>query len=155
VTKTNVMRILEQAKIPYVTKEYDFDEEDLSAKHAAESLGLSPERVFKTLVLRKEDGECFVCCVPACCEIDLKKAALASGGKKVALIAVKELEALTGYVRGGCSPIGMKKKFPIYIDETVTLFSAVSISAGRRGCQVMLGTDDLMSVSGAQSADLV
>jgi Cys-tRNA(Pro)/Cys-tRNA(Cys) deacylase len=154
-TKTNVMRLLDQAKIPYTTKEYDFDEDDLSAEHAAAELGLSPERVFKTLVLKNDAGEHFVCCVPACCEINLKKAAEASGGKKAALIAVKELEPLTGYIRGGCSPIGMKKKFPIFIDETVSLFETVSVSAGKRGCQVMLSPTDLVAASGASLADLV
>ena len=111
-TKTNAMRLLDQKKIPYSTAQYDYDEQDLSGLHAAQAIGLAPERVFKTLVAKGERQGYLVFCIPVCCELDLKKAAKAAGDKKVDLIAMKELLPVTGYLRGGCSPIGMKKKFP-------------------------------------------
>ena len=111
-TKTNVMRLLDAAKIPYKTAEYEYDENDLNGMHAAAAIGADPETIFKTLVARGDKTGPVVFCIPVCCELDLKKAAKASGNKKVELIHVKELLGLTGYIRGGCSPIGMKKQYP-------------------------------------------
>ena len=116
--KTNVMRLLDAAKITYRAKEYAYDENDLSGLHAAEGIGEPAEQIFKTLVARGEKQGYLVFCIPVCCELDLKKAAKAAKDKKVELIAVRELLPLTGYIRGGCSPIGMKKHFPTFIDET-------------------------------------
>lgn len=153
--RTNVMRLLDAAGIAYRTAEYDYDEQDLSGMHAAEATGMPPEQVFKTLVTRGEKRGYLVFCIPVCCELDLKKAAKAAGDKKVELIHVKELLPLTGYVRGGCSPIGMKKKFPTYMDETAQLYEEIAVSAGTRGCQVLLSPDDLAAYCGIGFADLV
>ena len=117
-TKTNVMRLLDAAKIPYRAEEYAVDENDLNGMHAAEGIGMPPEQIFKTLVAKGERGGYAVFCIPVCCELDLKKAAKAAHDKKIELIHVKDLLATTGYIRGGCSPIGMKKHFPTFIDET-------------------------------------
>ena len=141
--KTNVMRLLDRAKIPYESREYAFSEEDLSGVHAADVLGLPYGQVFKTLVLRGDKTGYFVCCIPADREIDLKKAAKVSGNKKAELLHVKELLPLTGYIRGGCSPIGMKKQFPTYIDELAEGQERISISAGQRGLQVLLSPEAL------------
>ena len=153
--RTNVMRLLDAAGIACRTAEYDYDEQDLSGMHAAEATGMPPEQVFKTLVARGEKRGYLVFCIPVCCELDLKKAAKAAGDKKVELIHVKELLPLTGYVRGGCSPIGMKKKFPTYMDETAQLYEEIAVSAGTRGCQVLLSPDDLAAYCGIGFADLV
>lgn len=154
-TVTNVMRLLEKAGIPYDTREYEYDESDLSGVHAAQVLGLDPDMVFKTLVLRGERTGWFVCVVPAAYEVDLKKAAAVTGDKKCDLIAVKELLPLTGYIRGGCSPVGMKKQFPTYIDETATLQETISVSAGQRGVQVLVAPQALADYTGARFADLI
>jgi Cys-tRNA(Pro)/Cys-tRNA(Cys) deacylase len=154
VSRTNVLRLLDAGAIPYETAEYPVDESDLSARHAAELLGIPPERVFKTLVLRGESGGCLVCCIPAGAELDLKKAARAGGEKKAALVPVKELLPLTGYIRGGCSPIGMKKQFPVFIDETAELFETIAVSAGVRGVQLILDPRDLLRFISAGTADL-
>jgi Cys-tRNA(Pro)/Cys-tRNA(Cys) deacylase len=153
IRKTNVIRLLDAAGIQYTVREYTVDD-DLSAVHAAEKLGLPPEQVFKTLVLRGGSGACWVCCIPAQEELDLKKTAMAAGEKNIALIPMKDLEPLTGYVRGGCSPIGMKKKFPVLIDETAELFETISISAGLRGMQIILRPGDLIRFTGALRAGL-
>ena len=153
-TKTNVMRLLDQAKINYTTREYVVDESDLSGEHAAELIGIPPEQVFKTLVARGEKKGILVFCIPVNAELNLKKAALAVGDKKIELVHVKELLGLTGYIRGGCSPIGMKKKYPLYLDETAQLFDDIAVSAGVRGCQVVLNPEDLMRYSGAVVHDL-
>ena len=121
-TKTNAMRLLEQAKITYQTSQYDYSEEDLSGVHAAEVLGFDPAMVFKTLVTRGDKTGPVVFVIPVAQELDLKKAAKVSGNKSVAMVHVKELLVLTGYIRGGCSPIGMKKKFPTYVDESFAAF---------------------------------
>ena len=154
-TRTNVMRLLDAAKIPYYTAEYDWDESDLSGTHAAKAVGLPPEQVFKTLVARGAKQGYLVFCIPVCCELDLKKAAKAAGDKKVELIHVKELLPLTGYLRGGCSPIGMKKTFPTFLDETAQLFDTIAVSAGQRGCQVILPPDALADYCEAALCDLV
>lgn len=154
-TKTNVMRLLEQAKIPYTSGEYEYDESDLSGVHAAEALGMDPDMMFKTLVARGDKNGILVFCIPVAEELDLKKAAKASGDKKVEMVHVKELPGLTGYIRGGCSPIGMKKKYPTYIEETALLFDEVSVSAGMRGCQIMLNPEDLIKYVDAVVCEIV
>ena len=154
-TRTNVMRLLDAAKIPYCTAEYDWDESDLSGTHAAKAVGLPPEQVFKTLVARGAKQGYLVFCIPVCCELDLKKAAKAAGDKKVELIHMKELLPLTGYLRGGCSPIGMKKTFPTFLDETAQLFDTIAVSAGQRGRRVILPPDALADYCEAALCDLV
>jgi len=155
VEKTNAIRHLESMGIAFEARQYPVDEEDLSAAHAAQVLGMDPDQVFKTIVLCGERTGYFVCVVPGSCEIDLKKAARAAGDKGCSLLPLKELEPLTGYVRGGCSPIGMKKKFPTYLDETATLFDHISVSAGRRGLQLYINPYDLKSAADAVFADLI
>ena len=154
-TKTNVMRLLDKAKIAYDTREYEYSEEDLSGVHAADFLGFPYDMVFKTLVLRGDKTGYFVCCIPVDREIDLKKAAKVSGNKSAELIHVKELLPLTGYVRGGCSPIGMKKRFKTYIDISGKEKEAVSISGGQRGVQVLLSPLALSGYVGAEFKDLL
>ena len=141
--KTNALRILDGLGIAYRTIAYEVDEEDLSAESVAAKVGLDPERVFKTLALRGASGAVFLACVPAGSELDLKKAARAAGEKSVDMLPLKELQPTTGYVRGGCSPIGAKRKFPVYLDETATLFEEISVSAGQRGLQVLLAPEEL------------
>lgn len=153
-TKTNACRLLEQAGIVFKTMEYEVDENDLSGEHAARVLGLNPEMLFKTLVVRNEKKELLVFCIPVLEELDLKKAAKVSGSKKVEMVHVRELFELTGYIRGGCSPIGMKKQYPTWIDETCVLFDEIGISAGKRGCQMLIEPEALMEFAGIQAADL-
>lgn len=141
--KTNVMRLLEQANIKYDSKEYEVDESDLSGVHVARQIGIPMEQVFKTLVARGDKKGYLVFVIPVNTELNLKKAAMAIQDKKVELVHVKELLGLTGYIRGGCSPIGMKKKFPTFIDETAILFDTITISAGVRGCQIMINPEEL------------
>ena len=140
-TKTNVMRLLESAKIPFEILEYPVDENDLSGISTAKKTGKDPSQIFKTLVFSGEKNGFGVCCIPACEELDLKKTAKAFGEKKVEMLHVKDLLKTTGYIRGGCSPIGMKKQFPTVIDETATLFDKIYVSAGVRG--TMLGIDPI------------
>lgn len=153
--KTNVMRLLEQAKVPFQTLEYTVDEKDLSGQTAAKNLGWPVEQIFKTLVLKGEKFGYFVCCIPSHEEVDLKKAAKAVNEKKVEMIPMKDLLQVTGYLRGGCSPIGMKKKFPTFFDETVHMFDLVSISAGIRGAVIIATPKDLISYIQASEADLI
>lgn len=152
--KTNAMRLLEQAKLSYRAASYDFDENDLNGLHAAEGIGMPPEQVFKTLVAQGASGAVYVFCIPVCCALDLKKAAKAAKEKSVALVPVKELLGLTGYIRGGCSPIGMKKKYPTYLDETAVLYEEIAVSAGVRGAQLLLNGEILASFLGAAFFDL-
>ncbi len=152
--KTNVIRLLEQAQIPCRTASYVYDEDDLNGMHAAEGIGMPAGQVFKTLVARGEKRGVLVYCIPVCCELDLKKAAKAAGEKKVELVHVKELQGLTGYIRGGCSPIGMKKKYPTFLEESAQLYEEIAVSAGRRGCQVILSPEDLARCTEAGSYDL-
>ena len=142
-TKTNVMRLLEAAGIEFDTAEYEWSEDDLSGTQAADVMGMDHDSMFKTLVLSGDKTGHIVCCIPVDEELDLKKVAKASGNKKVEMIHVKELLPLTGYMRGGCSPVGMKKKFPTYIDETAILFDRIAVSAGMRGEQVILNPEAL------------
>ncbi len=153
-TKTNAMRLLDAAGIAYRTTEYEYDESDLSGTHAAEAIGMPAEQVFKTLVTRGDKTGITVFCIPVCCELDLRKAAAASGNKKIEMTHVKELLNLTGYVRGGCSPIGMKKTYPAYIDETAQLFGEIAVSAGIRGQQIIIAPDDLTAYIKAAEADV-
>lgn len=144
INKTNVARLLDKAKVDYELIPYEVDEQDLSAVHVAASLGENIECVFKTLVLHGDKNGYFVCVIPGEHEVDLKMAAKVSGNKKCDLIPMKELLPLTGYIRGGCSPIGMKKAFPTYIHHTCTDFPFIYISAGQRGLQLKLAPQDLI-----------
>lgn len=152
--KTNAVRMLEAARINFRTAEYTVDESDLSGMHAAEQLGQPPEQVFKTLVLKGEKKGYIVCCIPVNKELDLKKAARAAGDKKAEMIPMKDLLPVTGYIRGGCSPVGMKKKFPTYIDETAVLFDEIAVSAGVRGAQIIINPDDLCNYVEGEYVDL-
>ena len=143
-TKTNAMRRLDAAKIKYEIKEYEVDESDLSGTHIAEQIGLPFEQVFKTLVAKGEKSGVVVFCIPVDKEIDLKKAAVVTGNKKLEMLHVKDLLGTTGYIRGGCSPIGMKKKFPTFIDESAMNFEEITVSAGIRGAQLLLNVDLLV-----------
>ena len=153
-TVTNAMRLLTQAGIPFDTSEYPVDESDLSGVHAAAMLGVDADCVFKTLVARGERKGICVFVIPVAEELDLKKCAAATGDKKMEMIHVRELPGLTGYVRGGCSPVGMKKKYPTYIDEIATLFDRIYVSAGLRGQQLIINPEDLQSYTEATFADL-
>jgi Cys-tRNA(Pro)/Cys-tRNA(Cys) deacylase len=148
--KTNAARILDREKVPYELREYEVDESDLSAPHVAEAIGMPPEQVFKTLVARGDRSGILMACIPANTELDLKALAAASGNKKVELVPVKEVLGLTGYIRGGVSPIGAKKPYPVYIDETVDLWDSIAVSAGIRGCQMVLAPADLIRIVEAQ-----
>lgn len=152
--KTNAARILDSAGINYSLTEYEVDESDLSATHVAAQLGQDVGQVFKTLVLRGDKTGLFVCVIPGADEVDLKKAAKASGNKNAEMIHVKELQPLTGYIRGGCSPIGMKKHYPTYLDEQCILYDEIYISAGIRGMQIKLAPDDLVKVTGCEICEL-
>lgn len=152
--KTNVMRILDKQHISYTTEAYDYDESDLSGVHAAAELGLDPSGVFKTLVAQGNKTGPVVFCIPCNKELDLKKAAACSGNKSVALLHVKDLPGLTGYLRGGCSPIGMKKKFSTFIDISAQGRNTIGISAGLRGQQIILAPNDAATVTEAQFCDV-
>lgn len=144
INKTNAARLLDKAKIDYELIPYEVDEDDLSAVHVAANLGEDIDLVFKTLILHGDKTGYFVCVIPGEHEVDLKLAAKVSGNKKCDLIPVKELLPLTGYIRGGCSPIGMKKQFPTYIHETCQNYPYIYISAGQRGLQLKLSPNDLI-----------
>lgn len=153
--KTNAVRLVEQAGIPCRECFYEYDEKDLSGTHAAQAIGMPPEQVFKTLVARGEKTGVNVFCIPVCCELDLKKAAKAARDKNMELVAVKELLGLTGYIRGGCSPVGMKKKYPTFLDETCILWEEIAVSAGARGHQMILPPEPLAQLVGAEIVDLI
>ena len=152
--KTNAMRLLEAAKIPYDLLEYAVDESDLSGESVARKTGKDHSQVFKTLVFFGEKNGYGVCCIPACDELDLKKTAKAFGEKKVEMIPVRDLLKVTGYIRGGCSPIGMKKQFPTVIDETACLFDKIYVSAGVRGAMLGINPDALADFVGAKTVDV-
>ena len=154
-TKTNAVRLVQQAKIPCRESFYEFDEKDLNGNHAAEAIGKPAEEVFKTLVARGERTGINVFCIPVCFELDLKKAAKAAGDKNMVMVPVKELLALTGYIRGGCSPVGMKKKYPTFIDETCQLYDEIAVSAGARGHQMLLPPESLAKLVEAEFVDLI
>ncbi len=153
--KTNVMRLLDAANISYESKEYEVDEKDLSGSHAADMMGADHDTIFKTLALKGEKTGYLVCCIPVDEELDLKKVAKAAHDKKVEMIPMKDLLPLTGYIRGGCSPIGMKKKFPLYIEETAILFEKIAVSAGQRGVQILLSPNDLCAYTEGSFAPLI
>ncbi|MBR5586960.1 MAG: Cys-tRNA(Pro) deacylase [Clostridia bacterium] len=153
--KTNAERLLEAAKIPFEAIEYAVDESDLSGEHIARELGLEPEMVFKTLVLKGEKNGFAVCCIPANAELDLKKVAVQAGEKKIEMIPQKDLLATTGYIRGGCSPVGMKKKFPTFFDETAQLFDYIYVSGGVRGMSLKIKPDLLVEYVDGKLADLI
>ena len=155
VQKTNAMRELDRAGISYEVRE--FEETDVSrgvGMRIAEQLGEDPDSSLKTLVCVAPSGDHVVCCIPVACEVDLKKAAAAAGEKSLSLMPIKDQEAVTGYVRGGCTPIGMKKPFPTLIDETAQLYDEVGVSGGRRGLSIRLSPDDLVAFLGATLADI-
>lgn len=152
--KTNAVRIVEQSKISCRESFYPYDEKDLSGLHAANAIGMPPEQVFKTLVARGEKTGINVFCIPVCCELDLKKAAKAAGDKNMEMVPVKELLNLTGYIRGGCSPVGMKKKYPTFMDETSILWEEIAVSAGARGHQMILPPEKLAALVNAKLADI-
>lgn len=155
--KTNAMRELERAGIAFTALEYAADDESPASGygvHVAELLGEDPASSFKTLVTVTPSGGHVVCCIPAAEELDLKKAAAAAGEKSLSMLHVRDLEPTTGYVRGGCSPVGMRRAFPTLIDETAQLFDEMSISGGRRGLSIKLAPDDLVSFTGATLADI-
>lgn len=153
-SKTNAARMLDRAKVNYELIPYEVDESDLSAVHVAEQLREPVERVFKTLVLEGDRSGHFVCVVPGDSEIDLKAAAKVSGNKKCDLIHVKELLPLTGYIRGGCSPVGMKKPFPVYFHSTALDYDYIYVSAGVRGLQLKIAPYDIIGYTGAAVADI-
>lgn len=155
INKTNAARLLDQKKINYQLIPYEVDEQHLDAEHVAESLGENIEQVFKTLVLKGDKSGYFVCVIPGNCEVDLKKAAKVSGNKNCDLIPMKDLLPTTGYIRGGCSPIGMKKQFPTYLHSTANDFEYIYISAGVRGLQIQIAPNDLIAVSNATLCDLI
>lgn len=148
--KTNAARILDGLGIAYELREYEADEEDLSAPRVAESIGMPAGQVFKTLVARGDRGGVLLACVPGSSELDLKALASASGNKKVELVALKDILSLTGYIRGGVSPVGSKKTYPVYLDSTADLWPVIAVSAGVRGCQMLLKPADLARAVGAE-----
>ncbi len=152
--KTNVMRLLDQKKIPYTPHSYDTGDGALDGMTAASRLGLEPGAVFKTLVTCGASGAYYVFPIPVDCTLDLKKAARAAGEKSIAMVPAKQLLPLTGYVHGGCSPLGMKKPFPTVFDETCLLYDTICVSAGKIGFQVELAPGDLLALLGAGTADL-
>ncbi len=154
-TKTNAIRIVQQANFPCKDVIYAYDENDLSGTHAAKAIGLPEEQVFKTLVARGERTGINVFCIPVCCELNLKAAAKAAGDKNMELIPVKDLLGLTGYIRGGCSPIGMKRKYPTYIDETCQLYDEIAVSAGERGHQMIIPFQAILDLADAELADII
>lgn len=151
---TNAMRLLKQAGIEFDTSTYEVDESDLSGVHCAEMLGADPDCVFKTLVCRSDKKALYVFCIPVAQELDLKKCAAAVQEKKLEMVHVKELLGLTGYIRGGCSPVGMKKKYPTIIDETAQLFDRIYVSAGQRGVQMIVNPEQLADYVEANFADV-
>ena len=152
--KTNAMRMLEAAKIPFALLEYPVDESDLSGESVARKTGKDPSQIFKTLVFSGEKNGFGVCCIPTCEELDLKKVAKAFGEKKVEMLHVKDLLKTTGYIRGGCSPIGMKKAYPTVIDETAVLFDKIYVSAGVRGAMLGVEPNELADFVKAKFEDV-
>ncbi|MBQ1998364.1 MAG: Cys-tRNA(Pro) deacylase [Spirochaetales bacterium] len=154
-TKTNAARFLDTLKLPYELIEYEVDEEHLDAVHVAESCGQNVDQVFKTLVANGDKNGINVFCIPGAYDLDLKKAAAISGNKSVEMVKVKDLFALTGYIRGGCSPLGMKKKYPVFVDETAQLHETLFVSGGLRGLQIKIAPDNLAIATDATFADLL
>ncbi len=149
-TKTNAARLLDRAGVRYRLVEYKVDEDDLSAPHVAELIGLPPEQVFKTLVVRGDRTGVLLACIPGNSELDLKALAAASGNKKIELVPVKEIPGLTGYIRGGVSPVGTWRPYPLYLDSSAGEWTEISVSAGVRGCQMLVSPGDLERVVAAE-----
>ncbi|HGF7680142.1 TPA: Cys-tRNA(Pro) deacylase [Enterococcus faecium] len=154
IIKTNAIRMVEQKKIPYTEHEYEWDENHLSASSVAEQLPESQSRIFKTLVAVGNVTGHLVAVIPGEAELNLKKLAKVSGNKKVEMLHLKDLEATTGYIRGGCSPIGMKKLFPTYLDQIAENYDQIIVSAGRRGLQMELAPQDICALTSGQFADI-
>ncbi|MGA2113942.1 MAG: Cys-tRNA(Pro) deacylase [Bryobacteraceae bacterium] len=148
--KTNAARILDRAGIVYELREYAVDETDLSAPHVAAAIGLPPDQVFKTLVARGDRSGVVLAVIPASAELDLKGLAAASGNKSIDMVPLKEVVILTGYIRGGVSPLGTRKPYPVFLDETAELWNQIAVSAGRRGCQLLLAPAALVRVTEAK-----
>lgn len=153
--KTNALRMLDKAKIPYSIKEYEYDEEHLDGRHVASQVDMDPNAIFKTLVLHDHHNEHLVCCVPVLEEMDLKKLAKLAGRKSVEMIHQKDLLSVTGYMRGGCSPVGMKKQFPTYIDESILKVDAVAFSAGKRGYQMIVNVQQILTYLNVKVGDII
>jgi Cys-tRNA(Pro)/Cys-tRNA(Cys) deacylase len=153
--KTNAMRMLDKAGISYETREYTCDGENFSGELVARQVGMDCSEVYKTLVVRGERKGVLVCCIPVDCELDLKAVAVAAGDKRVEMTHVNELLGLTGYIRGGCSPIGMKKRYPTFIEERARQLQRMAVSGGIRGEQLLLSPGDLIKVTGACYARLI
>lgn len=154
-SKTNAVRMVQQAGFDCAERFYDFDENDLNGCHAAEAIGLPEEQVFKTLVARGGRTGINVFCIPVCCELDLKLAAKAAGDKSMEMLPLKDLLSTTGYIRGGCSPIGMKKRYPTFIDETCQLYDEIAVSAGERGHQMCVSYEAIIALTGAKLVDII
>lgn len=154
INKTNAIRVLDTLKIDYELREYEVDDQHLGATHVAASLGVNPEDIYKTLVLQGSDVPYIVAVIPSNMNIDMKKLAKVSGNKSVEMLPLQDLLQITGYIRGGCSPIGMKKAFPTYIESLATLQDQICVSAGKRGLQVILSPSDLASTTHAQFEDI-
>ena len=152
--KTNAMRMLNAAKLPFEILEYKVDESDLSGTHIAEQIGLPCEMVFKTLVAKGDKTGPLVFCIPAAEELDLKAAASLTGNKRIEMVHVKDLLGLTGYIRGGCSPVGMKKKFPTFVDESALQHPKITVSSGARGAQLLISTEALLQFIQAKTLPL-
>lgn len=153
--KTNAIRIVSAAGIPCKEVFYTYSNDDLNGNYAADAIGLPREQVFKTLVARGSKTGIHVFCIPVCCELDLKKAAAAAGDKNMAMVAVKELLGLTGYIRGGCSPVGMKKSYPTHFDETCLLYEEIAVSAGERGHQMIVSPEALCALVCGNYCDII
>lgn len=153
--KTNASRILDSLGIPYELEIYDVDQEHQSAVEVAEAIGVAPERIYKTLVLKGQKDPFIVAVIPGNAHLNLKKIAKASGNKNCEMLPMRDLQSVTGYIRGGCSPIGMKKPFPTYIEELATIEKSIVISAGKRGLQIIINPNDLVRALNAVLADLI
>lgn len=153
--KTNAVRLVQQAGFPCEEAFYEYDENDLNGNHAANAIGLPAEQVFKTLVARGARTGINVFCIPVCCALDLKAAAKVAGDKSMEMLPVKELLGVTGYIRGGCSPIGMKKRFPTFIDETCQLYDKIAVSAGERGHQMLIPYQAVLDIVDAKLVDII
>ena len=152
--KTNAVRLLERLGVPFELREYEVDPEDLTAETVARKVGLPPEQVFKTLVVRGDKHGVCLAVVPGNCELDLNSLAKATGDRKTATVALKEVEPLTGYIRGGVTALACKKPYPVYLDETARLFDVISISAGMRGLQILMAPDDYIRAVEARVASI-
>ena len=154
-TKTNAVRLVEPAGFSCEELFYEYDENDLNGNHSAHAIGLPTDQVFKTLVTKGPKTGVNVFIIPVCCELDLKKAAKAAGDKSIEMLHMKDLLATTGYIRGGCSPVGMKKKFPTYIDETCILYDLIAVSAGERGHQMLIPHQAIVQLCNATLSDII